>query len=425
MTSVFDQFEISTSASGSMTDRVVFGDVAVDTATSNLGYTQTGSVPSLTARRLLGLKSGKTALNPSVLLNRSWAPAWIVEGYASSSFLGRQQNFQRLFSDHELFVDSFVPNPVDIHTTNGFSPTYMDRGTWTSMLATELSGARWGILPYPSGASSVGGTTNTTIQGGVCIAFDGLPKNAGTLAGSSDSTWMARFPYQSTYKALRRNFQFSPFLPVPITVNKNTNNATISPASSSNQLVCMVYNANGDVSNTLIGMVNHPEGFWTSIGGSIYNSRIGTPTIRDLNMLYFGTGNGEAPGNADGIKGPLVRVTTKTFINNNGQQVYMIYSVFPRGYKYGIKAVVPEGTSAIFRSGRYGQVRDMLEQRLYSNFVEKNRISGSPVRYTFVSGTTTYAQSIDYMSATNPSYNTRDSGAWDFEYKAGQPFFDT
>jgi hypothetical protein len=43
-----------------------------------------------------------------------------------------------------------------------------------------------------------------------------------------------------------------------------------------------------------------------------------------------------------------------------------------RGWKYGLISGLPHHTKVIFRRGRYGQFRDMLEQRQYTKFVNSN-----------------------------------------------------
>lgn len=56
----------------------------------------------------------------------------------------------------------------------------------------------------------------------------------------------------------------------------------------------------------------------------------------------------------------------------------MLYGISPtiRGWKYGLVSGLPTNTKAVFRRDRFGQLRDMLEQRQYTKFVMINR---SPV----------------------------------------------
>ena len=55
------------------------------------------------------------------------------------------------------------------------------------------------------------------------------------------------------------------------------------------------------------------------------------------------------------------------------------------GFKYGVKNALPEFSSLITRYDRYGQFRDMLEQRPDSRFSTGETITDSPVVIRFVS----------------------------------------
>jgi hypothetical protein len=101
----------------------------------------------------------------------------------------------------------------------------------------------------------------------------------------------------------------------------------------------------------------------------------------------------------------------------------MAYEVSVRGWRYGLSGF-QQPTTAIYRYGRYGQFRDMLEQRPYTKFFDGNSTLAAAVEVAFVSGTIDYQQAIDYVTASNPSYDPRDSGFWDYEYRSGQPFYD-
>lgn len=91
-----------------------------------------------------------------------------------------------------------------------------------------------------------------------------------------------------------------------------------------------------------------------------------------------------------------------------------------RGYKYGVYKPIPESTNIIFRRNKFGQPRDMLEQRLFTNFYSfgTDTNQGSVVD-TIFSTTSSYG-----LTASNPLLNPKDSGIYDLQYKCGQPFFD-
>jgi len=101
------------------------------------------------------------------------------------------------------------------------------------------------------------------------------------------------------------------------------------------------------------------------------------------------------------------------------------------GWKYGVYHALPCYSSCHFRRGKFGMFRDMLEQRPYTKFVKisinnnnKRRNNtkvenlGAACLFTFLSSSTAF------VTSSNPSLNTRDSGIYDIEGKAGQPFAD-
>jgi hypothetical protein len=97
-----------------------------------------------------------------------------------------------------------------------------------------------------------------------------------------------------------------------------------------------------------------------------------------------------------------------------------------RGFKYGLINALPMTSRAVWRRGRYGQFRDMLEQRKTTKFFNLNPqstnklgLSDAAVTIKFVSG------SNSFITASSPTtLNPSDSGLYDFEGKSGQPWYD-
>jgi hypothetical protein len=88
-------------------------------------------------------------------------------------------------------------------------------------------------------------------------------------------------------------------------------------------------------------------------------------------------------------------------------------------------------TKCVFRRNKFGQPRDMLEQRQLSKFfvadptTGKTAVTSGPVVIQFVSGTTSWQRARTYATASlETSFNKKDSGIYDYEYRSGQPFFD-
>lgn len=94
------------------------------------------------------------------------------------------------------------------------------------------------------------------------------------------------------------------------------------------------------------------------------------------------------------------------------------YGVLIDGWKYGVLNAIPTPPKAIYRMGRFGQLRDMLEQRPYSRVVDKlTNTKDGPIFTQFVSGTQAF------LTASNPgTLNVSDAGYYDFEYKCGRPY---
>jgi hypothetical protein len=90
------------------------------------------------------------------------------------------------------------------------------------------------------------------------------------------------------------------------------------------------------------------------------------------------------------------------------------------GWKYGLVSGIPTPTRAVFRTGHYGQPRDMLEGRQLTSFVDPTimKYTEGPITVTFTAGT------ADYVIASNPILNTRESGLYDIYCRAAIPFID-
>ena len=84
--------------------------------------------------------------------------------------------------------------------------------------------------------------------------------------------------------------------------------------------------------------------------------------LRDRNRIIFGFG--------DGIKTGIPGTVDATGIDASsfGDKVSLFTGPIYRGFKYGLLNAIPQFTRAVFRHDRYGQFRDMLEQRLFGKF---------------------------------------------------------
>jgi len=431
MSGIADQFETEPYASytGSYVDNAIFGEMFSTGRTLDLGYTPFGISGSFNSRRLVSSKLGRNVTN---YMNNAWMPGWLVNGYASGSFLGRPERFQRFFSDSEYFFDSFVPNPVEIHLNSGADLAGTALISAAEETVNEHSGAFYGLNSFP----------NTSIRAGsvaIYLKFLVYPAVAATVFAEVTSSWIdtkwgPSFPMESRYKNVERLFSFDGRLPRSYTISKLGDGGLMTPASSSNRIYAIGAIISGSRGGwgvyTVIGSLKRPTEAWPQ---SVSTYKFSNAMPRELTNTYFGFGDGVANNNTGGgypsgqnFRGiPNARsLISREYVSDDAM---VSHGVSPRGYRYGLKAPEPEHSSCVWRVGRFGQLRDMLEQRPFSKMrdVVGNQIgTDGPVKFVFLTGSAIYSQSLDYVTATNPSYNPRDSGAWDMEYKSGQPFAD-
>ena len=125
-----------------------------------------------------------------------------------------------------------------------------------------------------------------------------------------------------------------------------------------------------------------------------------------------------------------------TMLSAGDWNFYASYGLEIRGWKYGLYNGVPTKFSAVYRRGRYGQCRDMLEQRIYTKSFNQGVLE-SPFDtnggVNFISGSALAGESDMYLTAsiyaaTNMTeayrVNPYGSGLFDIECRASQPWFD-
>jgi hypothetical protein len=112
----------------------------------------------------------------------------------------------------------------------------------------------------------------------------------------------------------------------------------------------------------------------------------------------------------------------------NGFEFARVFGPIIRGWRYGILNGSPTSTKSVFRRGKYGQLRDMLEQRKYSAFLDTRNgkfTTSFPIQIKFVEGSTAATIHEEYRDATETiSSNPEDSGIYDTYYRSGKPFND-
>ena len=407
--------------SGSFTDTAVVGNIlTADAATFN---------------RSRGVIASKISGLTAYFFSRKWLYSdWL--GYISGCRGSGEVRFSRIVDGSEFFLDSFAPGPIDIYKE------YV-RGRFR-LLSIDMSGSgEFNIKPIKSG--SVGAFPNN-IGGPLALHMDvGDGTNEPNTTG-----WNVSFPFQSSgsLRLKKRILSPSPTLVRPVSASTDIFQTLLDvPGTSSVEIGAIVYGGNDSHRlHFVVELPVHPTASIIRGNSDTKKNESVRITTELLQKVFFGFGDGliadldGAPGNPQ-LTGPYVHLGhtlpdyrdrglaglyhhTDTY---SGDGPVTLHGPILRGYKYGLIDALPLGYSAVFRSNQWGQVRDMLEQRLYTATLDRRGIGVSidyPINIKFVSGTTTHARSLDYLTASNPDYNPTDSGMYDRYYRSGQPFSD-
>jgi hypothetical protein len=84
-----------------------------------------------------------------------------------------------------------------------------------------------------------------------------------------------------------------------------------------------------------------------------------------------------------------------------------------RGWRHGLISGIATNTKMYWRRSRYGQVRDMLEQRPNTKFLSNKRVTSSPITVRFV-------HESGFLTAPEETWSSNLS----FEATSSMPYFD-
>lgn len=384
----------------------------------------------------------------------------VYNGVNSPSPIKSLERSNEFFSD-EVISDTLLANPLEFYSKNvtglvmllpGVS--YVDKEMTARLDLPDITPSSSIILALASPGST---------------AHNVSPRNEELV---NDMSWPYQFPYQSYFKPgnysqklfkpsfkASRDYQTYSYLTIVLEANTPPllatskfelvlNSARVSQFSqltfswlkntqTGSILTPWAPNANLDWRKLIdVGTMITASGMNKTLLTSSNSSNYG-PNIRDVYKYFFGYGNQLGPHGETPRKYHEV-VYWPDWDNGAGgvYEAQETFRVVPRGWKYGIQSALPTTTKCIYRIGKFGQLRDMLEGRPtvasitpgghQSTLTSKitPRTETYPLIVSFVSGTTTYTNALDYKTSTNPSYNPYDSGVYDTYYRSGQPFFD-
>lgn len=319
-----------------------------------------------------------------------------------SSFLKGVQ-FQ---NTSKLYHDSIMPDFTTIYALNGgymVAPRY-DELNWCSSFSNDPR------FKFDSNILKLF-LTKGHITGGVNIS--------GRAIG--DERWRYDFPFMGRYANIPKKLDITNIQDVSIVEEVLLETDTgvygliyqksLPPSSSNRYVICFAEGDNEEFEmTTYYDRIYSPSVFRVEEqSATIVTKNIAGLSSRDLLSAFFGFG-----------VEPVSDVTYPSFTLATQGPSNKAYGVQIQGWRYGVLNGIPTSPKAVFRIGKFGQLRDMLEPRLYAKTYDpRTNTVDSPMNVTFVSGTQAF------LTASNPlTLNLTDSGYYDFEYKVGKPFIE-
>ena len=320
----------------------------------------------------------------------------------------------------ERIYDTLTPDPLKCFKINGAEPFVLDDTTYTN--GPGLSN------------SSLGGVQ---LQTNALIMFDNYtpsyPGNRDNINLGVDRIWTRSFPFEPRYSTAQRqllqkfdsiksNYKVS-FLSHSISnvrkIKTNLIVGTIGPrftlkqntsVQSTNYLIGALTGANDKFYHHWVVDANATNKVFDA-SRSMYLTVTSSCSSTDLTKVLFGFGDANTVfydtdfSNLDDPTGylrrgtnnwPEFRINNRTDYNPSYNGVanpiyeqktgsYWCISPIIRGWKYGLYNGLPEYTSAYYRQGKYGQFRDLLEQRIYTHTINEKQpaMRESPITIKF------------------------------------------
>lgn len=217
------------------------------------------------------------------------------------------------------------------------------------------------------------------------ITFD----NANVSFTKNDDNWTLSHPFEPSYLGVARQENIKKKL---IATSKNFTSylVDIEPVQLEGAVILLGWNNDASSGNRR-HILWHDVQLGSSTSGSLSND--------DMAKILFGFGdfqNRDVATKHGSNRYPSWRTIDKFMTNPfSGEEAFYVSSPIIRGWKYGLVSAIPTYSRAHFRRNRYGQLRDMLEQRLDAKWFKpgttrdkllgnKKNVSTSPITIKFV-----------------------------------------
>lgn len=402
-----DEFEIeyATNYSGSYSDDIMSGSVFIS---GTLGRSREGSH-----------SSGSNWIYAAAAASRVIPTSQYYE-HARKYNIGLNYKFSFGTCSSEIFADCVLPDAFQITALNG----------GTSVAGkVEINGGIF--LPAPTG------------QAKVILGYPDIyvSASAGTIQ-ISDNTWLQTFPFQQRYNSIPRRPGVQMFSRrISYTEDKTGgapnwdviyNAGVVNDDSSSPAQVTLEYLSKANyaaIDSDLAGIQHQTLTEFRAVITPVTLVMAATssywfPAPELFQKHFFGIG--------DGFRGQPQFARVSGSADSGAVGAYQHgQGILLRGWKYGVYNALPTLSRGVWRRGKFGQFRDMLEQRPVTKYFDNiglkldGNLGGvigltpSVVTVKFISGSNSYA-----TASLSASLNTRETGIYDFQYRSNKPFFD-
>jgi len=378
---VIDQFELGYrhELSGSFSDDVNLGNLITTSTANGLARLVQGvrdrKLSWLNARNVppLSLNASDVLINPSKAFR---AEPW----FERAGWL----NVSAHVNSTERYWDSMMPSIADCFAADG-------TGIFTAMSAigTPLFGHPQQVDP------------NTSRLG--WIYMDQLtPQFTGALPGGPtiNGNWNRAYPFEPRYAGVARQVDISKtfiatYAQVAATIVTIPATVVNGFCFGSTHLGYSIVNGGspvthpGAVSFDWLADANltskNSNGYYVTSSANVDDVSRGIFGFGDRNTCFQFVGDDGYGGTATSllgtnhlfdrrdVEGPHPDGVVETFDNN-----FFMYSPLIRGWKYGVHSGTPCFSKAYWRRGRFGQLRDMLEQRPFTKYYQSSERTTVP-----------------------------------------------
>lgn len=400
-----DQYEVENRDAffGTFTDDYVTGSLVTRYSVNGRTLLTTddrGKVFSLLDARFQSMPADSPTSSYEVQHNRSKA-------FRQQPWYERcgEQRFVRHTTIGERYYDSMMPNICDCMTADDTPIYQLTDMTSTFLNDRNVSSKRYGTM-----------------------IFDGVLEFTASI-NVVNTSWTRSYPFESRYQSSQRQMVFNTNMLVDHTATNifsigSGSSTSITPISIDEFLPIFM----GAFSTTPFRFLNVASdvdlGQKILVSGT-YQYVTCSMTQDDTMRTLFGFGDANTIFILSGsIYCGSNHLPTYRNVDTTISDEQSACSIAPtiRGWKYGVHSGLSMNTSAVYRRGKYGQLRDMLEQRPFTKFYQTEQLDVKKTTLGITSGPV-YNKFVDADGKITKPENTSLQNL-SVESTSSVPYFD-